>query len=254
MKKRVLGVNIDDVSEEEALKVVESWLIKKDQIFSKRSDLYQPRLVFTPGPEFLVTAKNDPEFKKILNAGDLNIPDGYGLKLLGGITHQIAGVNFLLALCREAAQRGWTVGMIGNPNTRLAARKLAEKFPGLKMAFALDNPEADRVLDGLDTLRYVDILFVGVGHPKQEKFLAHCSLPIAHCPFRVGMGVGGSFDFISGRVWEPPGVFSHLGLKWLGRLVSRPGYMAPRIYRALVRYPLYIIEQHLLGHESRERS
>ncbi|MBI3559411.1 WecB/TagA/CpsF family glycosyltransferase, partial [Candidatus Gottesmanbacteria bacterium] len=131
---------------------------------------------------------------------NLNLPDGYGLKIFSGITHIVPGVEFMLALCRLAMEKGWTVGMLGNPNTKLAAKELYRLFPKLKITFAYDNPEADRLIEDYDALRYVDIFFLGLGHPSQEKFLWNCKLNIAHCPFRVGMGVGGSFDFISGQV------------------------------------------------------
>ncbi len=142
-RAKVLGVKIDDVSKEEGLEIVERW----------RGG---GKLIFTPGPEFLVTAQRDLEFKRILNAGDLNLPDGYGLKIFSGITHIVPGVEFMLALCQLAAEKGWTVGMLGNPNTRLAAKELYRLFPKLKIIFAYDNPEADRLIGDYDTLKYVD--------------------------------------------------------------------------------------------------
>lgn len=58
------------------------------------------------------------------------------------------------------------------------------------------------------------------------------------------MGVGGSFDFISGQVPEPGTIYKKLGLKWLGRFLSRPGYMLPKIFKAVVLFPLYLLFAH----------
>lgn len=223
MTKKVLGVKIDDVSKEEGLKIVEGWL--KDPATGGTA----PRLVFTPGPEFLVTAQKDSEFKKILNAGDLNLPDGYGLKIFAGITHVVPGVEFMLSLCRLAAEKGWTVGLVGRRFVAETASELIKRYPKIKIG-----------------VNDIDLLFVGLGHPKQEKFLYKLKKdePLKGSSFRVGMGVGGSFDFISGRVPEPSTIYKKLGLKWLGRFLSRPGYMFPKIFKAVVLFPFYLFLAH----------
>ncbi|MCL4398056.1 WecB/TagA/CpsF family glycosyltransferase [Patescibacteria group bacterium] len=258
MRKVVLGVNIDDISKEEALSLVSSWLTGKLETSKPATS----KLVFTPGPEFLVTADKDAEFKKVLNSSDLNLPDGFGLKLLGGVEHTIAGVDFVRVLCQLAAKNGWTVGLLGGQTgiARLAAKNLQKSYPGLKVTFAFDGPAADKILTHSDTLPYSDILFVAFGHPAQEKFLAEQKassvkrkegrldakrFPLNAIPFRIGIGVGGSFDFISGTVPEPPVMLKRLGLKWLGRLLSRPAYMAPKVFRAIVSYPLLILNSRL---------
>lgn len=232
MTKKVLGVKIDDVSMDLAMVLAKKWLAKKSTA---------GRIIVTPGPEFLVTAQKDSNFKKILNNADLSVPDGFGLHL-AGISNRVTGVDLMIALCDQAQRNGWTIGMIGNPNTLRASEKLQELFPELKILYALDNPQADKVMRSFDTLEYVDILFVGVGHPKQEKFLWSCH---ANHKFRVGMGVGGSFDFISGRVWEPGLIFQKLGLKWLGRLLSNPGHSG-RVVKATVIFPLLLLKDKLL--------
>ena len=223
-RAKVLGVKIDDVSKEEGLEIVERW----------RGG---GKLIFTPGPEFLVTAQRDLEFKRILNAGDLNLPDGYGLKIFGGITHVVPGVEFMLALCELAVKNNLTIGLLGGQDivAQKTAQVLKAKFPKIRIAFAIEEP---------DVLRYSDILFVAFGHPKQEKFLYRLKKdePLKGSSFLVGMGVGGSFDFISGQVPEPGTIYRRLGLKWLGRFLARPAYMLPKIYKAVVLFPLLILK------------
>jgi len=234
-----LGINIDDVSEKEALEIVSKWFLET------RTQNPEPRLIFTPGPEFLLTAQKDLDFKKILNAGDLLVPDGFGLQLYCGIKNRVAGVDLVLALCQMATEKGWTVGMIGNPNTKKAAEKLLEKFPKLKIIFALDNPEADQILSGCETVRsimkgndMVDLLFVGIGHPKQEKFLWQIKNgKLKTKNLCVAMGVGGSFDLISGNLPRAPKIFRVVGLEWFWRMATKPGHIK-RGLQASLEFPI----------------
>ena len=257
MTRKVLGVKVDDILMGEAVELIAGWLVTKKGSSLKRIILKKdhPFIVVTPGPEFLVTAQEDVEFKNILNAADLSVPDGFGLHL-AGIKNRVPGVDLMISLCQLAAKNGWTIGMMGHPNTSLAAEKLRQRFPGIKILYSLDNPETDNILRYYDIINRdtdtvkkrtnelppVDLLFVGVGHPKQEELLFNCKLKNENCKFRVGMGVGGSFDFISGRVWEPGGIFNTLGLKWLGRLMANPGHFS-RVVKATIIFPLMLLKE-----------
>lgn len=243
MGQYVLGVRVNDVDIEEALKQVSAWLSEK------RSLAISPaRLIFTPGPEFLVTASRDEEFKRVLNLADLNLPDGVGLQIFGGIKNRVPGVDFMLALCQQAAECGWRIGLLGGGEgvAEKTKQALLRKLPKLKIPFVKGGKVADQFLIDIDSFNHVfkpiDILFVALGHPKQEKVLVKLK---DQGLFRVGMGVGGSFDFIAGIVPEPPPVLSQWGLKWLGRFWTRPFYMAPKIWRAVVEFPLLILMQKL---------
>lgn len=229
MKKTVLGVKIDDVSRQEAA----DFIIKNS-----------PRLVFTTGPEFLVTAQENPEFKKILNSADLNIPDGIGLKLFCGFKNSFPGVDLMLDLCKLASEKNLTVGLFGGQEdvAKKTAQALVKRFKGLKVKFAIDGEEADRLIDsGLRRNDMVDFLFVGLGHPKQEKFLSR-TYNLEPRTFKVGMGVGGSFDFISGNLPRPPELLRKFGLGWLYRGFTKPGHWK-RIFKALVIFPWLVIKE-----------
>lgn len=217
MIKRVLGIKIDDVSLKDALvKVKESFKTKKSF------------LIVTPGPEFLLTAQKDLEFKKILNEADLSLPDGFGLHL-AGIKNRVPGVDFMLALCQLSAENNWPIRLVGRTDglvkdvVQKTISKLRLIYPNIKV----DNKNPD-------------ILFVGLGHPEQEKFLWNCKLNIARCSFRVGMGVGGAFDYISGELPRPNKLFHFFGLEWLGRLLSRPNRWK-RILKATIVFPLVLL-------------
>lgn len=242
--KKIMGVRIDDVTKEEAMEVVTGWLRDAGaaQHDTKKSHSGRSpessKLIFTPNPEFLMIARKDLEFKKILNSSDLNIPDGVGLQLFGGIKNRIPGVDFMISLCALAQKDKLTIGLLGGQEgiAKKTAEKLMEMFPDLKVTFAIDGQEADRLIEDYDALRYVDILFVALGAPRQEKYLAsfrpspESSRKIAKdagaaqhdVPFGVGVGVGGSFDYISGNISRAPKFLQDIGLEWLYRFILQP--------------------------------
>lgn len=241
--KKVLGVKIDDVNEQEAVETVCSWVVDEKKT---------ARYIVTTGPEFLVTAGKDPEFKEILNNSDLSVPDGVGLKL-AGVKNVIHGVDLMLKLCRRAAQSGWVIGLLGGQEGVASKTKdiLRKKFPGIKIGFALDGSDADSVMGrvyskGLNRLLECDILFVNLGHPKQEKFISSAvRSPLKAFRFKVGMGVGGSFDLISGKLPMPPKALRLVGLGWLYRLITeKPGkrrWRLRRIINAVVIFPWLLL-------------
>lgn len=266
MIKKVLGVRIDDISLDEALAKVFSWLavggekkiekIEKGELFFEEKDIRKrernlvaktssgpAKVVVTPGPEFLVGAQKDSEFREILNNADLSLPDGFGLQLLAGVKNRVPGTDFMLALCKLAAENGWSIGLLGGRSgvARKAAENLQQQLPKIKVVYTADGAEADRVLSGSDTIhnskQLIDVLFVAFGHPRQEKLLWR--LKTTNFKFRVGVGVGGAFDYIAGRVLRAPSLIRIIGLEWLWRLLAQP-WRFERILKATVVFPLYL--------------
>lgn len=233
--KTVLGVKINDVSGDEALKEVESWLDKK----------LSGKIVVTPGPEFLVTAQKDEELKKILNSADLSLPDGFGLNLYAGIKNRIPGREFMVKLCGLAAENDWSIGLVGgwkNDGQKIKD-SLEKRFPKIKILTVIDGDEATAIKNGSDIDKYIkqdiDILFVGFGHPYQEKVLNRSKKF-----FKVGMGVGGSLDYLAGRYPEPPKFLQVMGLEWLWRLVTQPRRVG-RILKATFSFPIMLWVSHV---------
>lgn len=214
----VLGVKVDDLSMDQATDLVVGWLKTGGKHY-----------IVTPNPEFVMAAQGDPEFKKVLNGADLSIPDGVGLKIGSDLESNIPGVDFVERLCKEASDLGFTTGFLGGRSgvAKRAAECLQKKYPGLKVAFAEDGPEVDTdgeqvSSDPLDTKYLIpntDLLFVAFGQVKQEKWIAK---NLDSIPVKVAMGVGGSFDEISGRVLKVPSWVQKIGLKWLARLILQP--------------------------------
>lgn len=248
----ILGVKTDDLSLDEAVNLVNSWLIRKGKHF-----------IVTPNPEFLVAAHKDASFKKVLNSADLSIPDGVGLKLSGRVRNRISGIDLMERLISEASKKAYTVGFIGGRKNvaKKAAINIQKKFPKLKISFAESGGEVDRngnmindyrlkinekdkkknpkslIINHQSLLRLpkADLLFVAFGAKKQEKWIARNMSAI---PVKVAMGVGGAFDYLSGDIKRSPKILRDLGLEWLFRLLTEPWRIKRQL--ALIEY-LYLL-------------
>lgn len=209
-KKYLLGVGFTDASEEEVLEFIATGLVRQQEKY----------YVVTPNPELLVIANSNPSYKKVLNSAKIALPDGIGVMMgawLMGIPlkQRITGVDFTESLCRYVSKQPITVGFLGaGPNVaEITSECLIKKYPGLKVKII--SQELSQVQNGAK----VDILFVAFGSPKQEIFI-HDNLKLI--PARVVIGVGGAFDFISGKVPRAPLILRKLGMEWLFRLLVQP--------------------------------
>ena len=222
MKKDVLGIKIDDISLNQAVEIVIDWL-KRSKSASLRSEKHY---IVTPNPEIVVMAQSDEVFKKALNNADLSIPDGVGLKLGTDIVCNTPGVDLMEALIKASLDYGFTIGLLGGREgvAEEASDCLRKKYPKLRINFAEGGGKVDdngKLLKPLKQLKLLncDILFVAFGPPKQEKWIAGNLDKIS---VKVAMGVGGSFDYISGLVPRAPKLLRKLGLEWLFRLIIQP--------------------------------
>src|ERR1035437_5605942 len=205
----LLGVGLTDATEAEVLEFIVTGLEKQTEKY----------YIVTPNPELLVIADKDNDYKNILNGAKLALPDGIGVmlgaQLLGTrLKQRIHGVDLVESLCREVSNRPITVGFLGaGPNVaENTSECLRKKYPGLKV-----GKVSKEWFDGLKDKK-VDILFVAFGSPKQEIWISN-NLP--RFSAKVVIGVGGSFDFISGKVPRSPMFLRRIGLEWLFRLIIR---------------------------------
>lgn len=172
-----------------------------------------------------------PDYQRLVNGAELVTPDGvplvWMLRALGvPEASRVYGPDLTLALCAEAAACGVPVGFYGGAPDVLDAlvRVLSTRFPGLRIVFAHSPPFASSLESDpatLDTIREsgARLLFVGLGCPKQERWMA------AH---REGLdcalvGVGAAFDFLAGRKAQAPAFLQRAGLEWAFRLACEPG-------------------------------
>ena len=213
----------------------------------------RPRRVFTPNPEILLLARRDPSYASVLNTADLALPDGTGVALVESIrarrrVRRWPGVEVGAELLRLAAGRGDGVVLLGGRDgaAERAARRWRSSLPGLRVEAVgsdvtvgedgrAETPDLDaEVVERIRSLAPA-IVLVGLGAPKQERWIAdHADrLPSA----RVLMGVGGAFDMWGGTLRRAPEWMHALGLEWLWRLVLEPARL-PRIARATLVFPV----------------
>lgn len=231
-RKPVLwGVTVDNISLNYALTKVQHW-IKTERT---------PHIIVTPDALAALRSRTDENYRRIVRGAGLVLPDGAGLigalKLIGTpIQERIPGVEFTEHLCRRAAYEGWRVWMLGGAPgvAEAAADRLEEKFPGLTVVGTCDGffktEETDDIcaaIRGAET----DILFVGLGVPKQEYWLEEY---LGRTGAVIGMGIGGSMDVISGRLTRAPKMWQKVGMEWLYRVIQEPWR-----WRRLTKLPLF---------------
>lgn len=212
----LLQTNISYITMSSGLEEVVEWLKNGEKKYK----------IFTPNPEIITLAAKNPEFLQILNSADLALPDGSGLiiasKILGTpLLERVSGVDFTEKLCDLSSKEGFTIGLIGGDSgvAVKASECLQKMYPKLKIALAEAwDPEvsADKI-GGLH--RSIDILFVAYGQGKQEKWIYE---NLDKIPVKVAMGVGGAFDYFSGKIPRAPKFMRDHGLEWLYRLIRQP--------------------------------
>lgn len=207
----------------------------------------------------LVDSQADWFFKTALNKADLAPADGFGLVLAAKYLYKtflnrFPGVELMEKICELAAQENKSVYLVGagKGTAELTAGTLLKKYPGLKIVGAepgiqiktkhtvklnFDEEENKKLLNRI-TQAKPDILFVAFGHKKQEKWLAQF---IGEMPsVKIGMGVGGSFDYLSGKINRAPQFVRQLGLEWIWRLIQEPYKRTRRIWKAVIGFGFLI--------------
>lgn len=216
--RRILSVRIDDVTEDEAVARCITFVAE-----GRRS-------VVTPNPEIVMAAGEDGELRHALARADLAIPDGGGLLLAARLwgqplRAQVRGSDLTTRLLAEAAARGWRVFLLGGaPGVAAeAAARLTDRWPALRIV-GTDAGRADEAHDeatrgALAVAGRVDLLLVAFGAPRQERWLAR---NVPTLDVGVALGVGGTLDFLAGRVRRAPRLVRRARLEWLFRLIVQP--------------------------------
>ena len=185
--------------------------------------------VVTLGTEMVVYAQHDPAFRAVVNDAALSLCDTIGVLTVarrrGADLHErVTGVELLEMLCARAVQEDLPVFLFGGAEgvAADAAAILEVRFPGLRVAGTRNGfftSEEDAAI--VQTIRAsgARLLFAGLGSPRQEMWL---SAHLRETGCAVGIGVGGSFDVVSGRTKRAPMLWRRLGLEWFYRLMREP--------------------------------
>ena len=179
-------------------------------------------------PEKIQRASRDAGLMRALEASSFRICDGVGVSLAAALLHgkrlaRCTGVDLFIALARLAAAKHWRVFLLGGaPESNEGARlRLLEWFPEIDLAgwrdgYFSDSGEAVAEINASGA----DVLFVALGSPRQELWIAE---NLDRLRPVLCMGVGGSFDVLSGKARRAPLIFRRSGTEWLFRLLMNPG-------------------------------
>lgn len=208
-----------------------------------------PRQVCTANPEFVITAQQDPAFRRVLQNAALVLPDGVGLLWAARHTGQhlperVSGSDLIYHLAEASARHGWRLFFLGAAPgvAEQAAHRLAELYPGVNVVgtFAGSPREADAPeICARIRAAAPDVLLVAYGAPAQDLWIDRYARALG---VPVSMGVGGTFDFVAQVARRAPRWVQRLGLEWLHRLIHQP-WRAKRIWNAVVVFPWRVITQ-----------
>ena len=232
----VLGVGVSAIDMASAVTTLDRWIDERG-----------PHYVCVTGVHGVMESQRDPELRRIHNDADMVTPDGMPLVWIGKATgnrrmQRVYGPDLLLASCaasRSDRPRHFFFGGTPEVVDRLTQR-LRKQFPALNVCGS-SSPPFRALSDAEDTLlvRTInaatpDIVWVGLGTPKQERWMA---AHLGRIDAPVMIGVGAAFDFLSGHKRQAPRWMQRSGLEWLFRLASEPRRLARRY---LVNNPAFI--------------
>lgn len=204
------------------------------------------RTVFTPNAEIAEMCVENEDIRALISGADLLLPDGAGVvmasKILGTpLKEKVAGIDFaegVLALTEILGKKVFLLG--GKPKVaEMAKKNLTEKYPDLSIVgtcngyFEKKGAENDAVLNEINKSG-AEILFVCLGAPAQEKWLAENKEKLEN--IRLAAGLGGSLDVFAGTIRRAPKFFIDMKLEWFYRLLKEPR----RIGR-MMKLPKYIL-------------
>lgn len=219
--------------------------------------------IATPNPEMLLAAQNDQEFLHILHGTKINIPDGIGIiwaanakndriwkallklailpckKPRSPLPERVTGADMFLDICKHATHKHAKIFLLGGQagvaeKTKQALEALYPNIQIVGTHAGSPSPYEEEKIKDLINDASPEILFVAYGAPAQEKWITRNLKKMPS--IKIAMGVGGTFDYISGTLPRAPIFYQKTGLEWLYRLIKEPKRWR-RIYNATVVFP-----------------
>lgn len=227
----LLGVKVNTVTMDSALALIREFIREGT-----------PHHVVTADASLVMKTREDPDLRDLVNAAALVTPDGAGVlwaaKVLDlPLRERVPGVDLTQAICEMAAREGFGVYFLGAAPgvAEKAAAALQAQFPGLRVVGTHDGyfqpEEEERLVEEIRAAQ-PDVLFVALGIPKQEKWIRQHQERLG---VPVLIGVGGSFDVISGNLPRAPEWMQNCGLEWLYRV-----YLEPQRLPRLLALPRFV--------------
>jgi N-acetylglucosaminyldiphosphoundecaprenol N-acetyl-beta-D-mannosaminyltransferase len=268
-KIRILKVRFNKITLKQATEKAISWTKSRKQ-----------RYITTPNPEILLEAHKNNKFRKILNKSALNIPDGIGIlwaakyakitknsnskiiKFLKWIAsllaipfypkylktvliERVTGIDLVQKICDSSANTDIKIFLLGAEEgiAKKTKKILTKKHPNLQIVGTYaGNPSLEDEKYIIEKINKAnpEILFVAYGAPKQEMWISRNLKKLKSV--KIAIGVGGTFNFISGKRKRAPRLMQNLGLEWLYRLIQQPSRVK-RIFNAAIKFPIIILKR-----------
>lgn len=219
----VLGVNVSAINLRLGVNLADEWI--------RTAGGYG--YICAAGVHGVMEAHADPELRQIMNQACINIPDGMPMVWVGRLQgfrnmDRVFGPDFMLALCQLSVERGYRNFLYGGkPGVAEQLRTtLQARFPGLQVVGTYTPPfRSLTAAEEEDLLRHVlnskpHIMWVGLGSPKQDKFMAKY---VEYLQVPLMVGIGAAFDYHTGNLRDCPEWVKRAGLQWVHRLYQEPG-------------------------------
>ena len=232
----ILGVPIDAVTMHEALARAVAMLADGGKYH-----------IATPNNEILLKAQKNSALKSVLQTTALNIPDSVGLlwaaKRKGQpLSERVTGVDFTEKLCRKLTKDQPVFFLGGYKGTgKKAAEALQKMNPHLVIAGVYEGAPSEK--DAPEIIKRINdsgamLLLVAYGAPAQELWINQHVMNLVS--IRVAIGIGGTFDFLSGRIKRAPKLMRSVGLEWFWRLLQQPTRIV-RMWNAVIIFPVKVL-------------
>lgn len=269
MRIQVAGLQIDNLTGAQVLERIDQFVQSG-----------RPHYIVTAYSEFAVMASKNARYHAALNNADLAVPDGIGIlwaakfqaqpannfftimwawlrtlaqiilnpqALRSVIREQVSGSRLVWDIARLCAEKHYKLALVGGQDNvaQLAAQKLRERFPNLQIAMAASDEPFDHNMVQKIRASNSDILLIAYQPPKQEMWLAE---NIRDLNVKMGIGLGGTFDYLAGKRRPAPDWVHYIGLEWLWRLITQP-WRIKRMWRAIVVFSLLTLKMRLQKHE-----
>lgn len=231
-KITILGIPFDNMTRKEFLEKLYERMNRKEKTF-----------LVTANPEIVMYAHDNPDYYKLLMEADFIAPDGIGIvqasrKLQTPIKERVPGFELMLGLLEIASLKNKRVYFIGAKEDiiNLTVRNVSEKWPDLEIAgyhHGYFDHEDPQMIEQVKATR-PDIVLVAFGFPRQEKWIKSY---LASADYGIAVGVGGSFDVLSGKTKRAPYLVQRFHIEWLYRLVKQPSR-----YKRMLALPYFIRE------------
>lgn len=227
---KFLNTEVDNLTMDEAIERIDE-LIQNGR----------PAYVVTPNVDHIVKLENDDEFKKVYEEADLILTDGMPLIWISKlqekkIKEKVSGSDLFPKVCELAARKSYKVFLLGAAEGVAveAAENLTEKYNGLNIVgtyspsygFEKNEEEINKIIKMINDVK-PDILAVGLGAPKQEKFI-HKYKDRFNVP--ISLAIGASIDFEAGNINRAPEWMQNYGLEWFYRFLKEPKRMFKRYF------------------------